>query len=131
MSDGRAREVMSAVIHGLVAWTLAAATMSVADWRPYAPEAALSVHAVAVPVAILLVAFVYFRRAHPLRPPAAAATFALVALVLDSVRIIASSRPVDARTLLLATVLPALSTFVFGWLAGIASDITWSPVRRR
>jgi hypothetical protein len=124
-------EVVSAAFHAALAWTFAAAATPLANWKTTAPDAALSAHAVVLPIAVLLVAFVYFRRAHPLRPPAAGAVFGVVVLVLDIAVHVLLPRAFDLRAVLLGTALPSAATFVGAWLSGIASELASPSARPR
>jgi hypothetical protein len=127
-SDSMAREPAVAIVHALLGWVVAAAATSLAMWKTPAPEAALSAHAVVLPLAFLLVSAVYFRRAQPLRPLAAALLFAGVVLLMDATVTFALHRTVDARALLLGMWLPACSALLATWAAGMVSAIpgAWS-----
>lgn len=124
---GAVGEIAVAAVHALTGWALAAPAMSLALWKTRAPEAALSAHAVAVPVAFALVSFVYFRRTHVLRPLAAATLFAIVVVAMDALALRVFHRATDARALVLGVALPAFVALLSVWLFGIASSISSQP----
>jgi hypothetical protein len=124
-------ELVVAALYGLVGWSVAAAAMSLALWKTPAPNAALSAHAVVVPVAFMLVSFVYFRRASALRALPAALLFGVLVLVMDTITSAAFGRAADPRTLVLGAWLPAYAAVLATWIAGLVSPITFVARRPR
>jgi hypothetical protein len=111
------RKTAIAALHGLAAWAVAAAVMSVASWYASVSIAGVATHAVALPLACGLASLVYFRREDALHPLAAAATFAVLVLALDTATHALFRRSSDV---VLAIWLPVCAAFLVTWITGLA-----------
>jgi hypothetical protein len=108
----KVRELGTALLYGLAAWSFTAVVMSVALSAATIPNVGFAAHALAVPVTFALVSFAYFRRPAPLRPFAAGLLFGALVLVMD--------RALDAQRSALATWLPAYASLLATWITGVA-----------
>lgn len=118
----RTSELAVAVVHAFFGWTIAAAASTIAAWNTSSPNAPLSVHAVVLPIAFILAATVYFRRARPLGAMAGAFAFASTAFVMDILMTLDFGGLLDGRALVLGAFLPASAGFIMTWLVAMTQE---------
>ncbi len=112
-------EVLAIVAYGLTGWALCAATMGI-GMSLTTIHAALIIHAIAAPLIVTLVSFLYFRRQNAWSPLRTASAFLAIVAALDFVIVaLAIQHSFAMFASVLGVWLPFLLIFLASWLTGL------------
>ncbi len=115
----------------MTGWALTAAAMGI-GMAETSMENTQVIHAIAAPVAFLIVSYVYFRFFHYTAPLTTAAIFLAIAMGLDFLLVaLVVRQSLDMFASLLWTWLPFLLTFVTTYLTGLLVSRSFSRVEAR